>query len=109
MREHNERMKAIRARILDFRSKKYQKLIGELSAVCAVLVAVLATFIHDKMGSGALMVQERCGAILLSDSDGAYFVIALLAFILGAAFTAVCIGIRQKQRYSRSLEEIRND
>lgn len=109
MREHDERMKAIRARILEFRSRKYQKLVGQLSALCAVLVAVLGTFIHDRMGSGILMVQERCGAILLRDSDGAYFIIALLAFILGAAFTAVCVGIRQKQRYSRSLEEIQND
>lgn len=109
MREHDERMKAIRARILELRSRRYQKLVGRLSAVCVVLLAMLGTFIHDRMGSGILMVQERCGAILLRDSDGAYFVVALLAFMLGAAFTAVCVSIRQKQRYRRSLEEIRND
>lgn len=100
-------MIAIKTRIFELHSQRYLRITRELSAVCAVLAVALGTILHNRMGSGVLMVQERYGAILLRDSSSAYFIVALLAFVFGAAFTIVCVCISRKSKNSKSLEEIR--
>lgn len=107
MRGREEQMMAIKTRIFELHSQRYLRIARELSAVCAVLIVALGTILHDRMGSGVLMVQERYGAILLTDSVSAYFIVALLAFVLGCAFTIVCVCISRKSKNSRSLEEMR--
>lgn len=107
MRGQEERMMTIKTRIFELHTQRYLRIARKLSAVCTVLIVALGTILHDRMGSGVLVVQDRYGAILLKDSSSAYFIVALLAFVLGAAFTILCVCISRKSKNSRSLEEIR--
>lgn len=109
MRNYDLRMKMIQKRISQLRMRRAGRQVKELSCCCTVLTATLAVMLHSQMGSAALSVQENCSAILLEGSDGAYFVTAMFAFILGAAIALCGIRFRRKTQFVTVWEEKQND
>ena len=63
-----------------------------LSGTAAMLTIALVAVFHGFTGSGAGEIEESFyGAFLLSQSAGGYVLAGVIAFLLGAVVTLLCI------------------
>ena len=79
------------------RSKRLKQQIGVLSAMLPVLMLTLIVYIHSFAGSLAdsHRVTEAYGASLAASGAGGYVLTAVLAFVLGACITMLCVKMKQ--------------
>ena len=81
------RMREIRSRTRQYR-KRYETQMLFCLTICSLFFLV---------GIGALLKSVQTpgyGAVLLRDGAGAYVVLGIAAFVIGAAVTVLCIRLR---------------
>jgi len=104
--DHRTRMSRIRAAVCAERGRREKRAIAGLSCTCAMLCAAVSFLVRQEMGSGALMIRESYGAVLLYGGQSAGFMTALLAFLTGTVFTLLCIKLKErKKRQEREVME----
>ena len=84
--------------------KRKKKALGILSAASLVLFAGLVSTVKTmakQLGTGEEL--SVFGAFVLPDSAGGYILAGVIAFVLGAALTLVCL--RYRKRNAETTEE----
>ncbi len=88
--------------VLSVRSRRLQKKrkrqsVGALSAASLVLFACLASAIKSAaLQLGTEDTVSVFGAFVLPDSAGGYILAGVIAFVLGAAVTLICLRYRKR-------------
>ena len=106
MRTAEERLELLHSRACALKREReavWMRGIGGTSCLLTVcLLALLSTVSrggHDVRGSGYV------GTSLLSESAGAYVLVAVIAFAAGVVITAALIRYREKERRDKATEE----
>lgn len=105
MRTTEEMVLAVHERMNVLQRRQENRRISLAGGGCAVLGAAVAALIARFGGTRhTVLPGEYAGASLLTDEVGGYVLIALAAFMAGAAVT-VFIRARKKRQNSRNTEE----
>ena len=106
MRTADEMVLAVHERMAVLRQKQEKRQITTASAGCAVLgIAVLMLIARFGGTRHAVLPTEYSGASLLADDIGGYILVALAAFMAGAAITALIRARRRKQEAKKPDRE----
>ena len=98
MRTANEMILAVHERMAVLERQQEKRRITTAGAGCAVLgFAVLFLIARFGGTKHAVLPAEYSGASLLADDIGGYILVALAAFMAGAAITALIRARRRKQ------------
>ncbi|MBQ3390761.1 MAG: hypothetical protein IJG57_06810 [Firmicutes bacterium] len=82
----------LRRRTVQIEKKRERRVTRGLSGAAAVLTIALVAVIHGLTGPGVGEIGESFyGAFRLSQSAGGYVLAGVIAFILGAVVTLVCL------------------
>ena len=99
-----EKVNALHERMKALRKKRERRTTGALSVSCAGLCLCLLLLIFGEgsahsVGNAGLY----SGAMLLFEGAGVYVLVALAAFMAGAAITTFCI--RKQQKTKKTTDE----
>ena len=90
------RVREIRCRTQQYR-KRYEAWLFSCLTLCSLfLLAGIGVLFRSVQTPGIVSIAEGYGAVLLRDGAGAYVVIGIAAFVVGASVTVLCI--RRKNR-----------
>ena len=113
MRNNDERVAAVKRRIIEIEYKKKirrNNFIAAASAVASfIIIIIMADFIPGLIGSNSLNNYSSYSTAASIFNNGAakgYVIIAMTAFILGICVTILSYRIRQyNKKYMEELEE----
>jgi hypothetical protein len=89
----------LRRRTVQIEKQNERRVTQGLSGAAAVLTIALVAVIHGFTGSGAGEIEESFyGAFRLSQAAGGYVLAGVIAFILGAVVTLICIRGQKRAR-----------
>ena len=98
------RVREIRCRTQQYR-KRYEAWLFSCLTLCSLfLLAGIGVLFRSVQTPGIVSIAEGYGAVLLRDGAGAYVVIGIAAFVVGASVTVLCIRLktRSKNRTDRT-------
>ena len=98
------RVREIRCRTQQYR-KRYEAWLFSCLTLCSLfLLAGLGVLFRSVQTPGIVSIAEGYGAVLLRGGAGAYVVIGIAAFVVGASVTVLCIRLknRSKKRTDRT-------
>lgn len=111
MRTNDERIAAMHTRAAEIRreqTKRRNTIIGAASVFACFLIVIAMGFVFPKIMTGRLPESDIDGmnASIFSGSDAlGYSVIAVLAFLLGAAVTVFCFRLRRLGELSENSDK----
>lgn len=106
MRKQTERRtREIRRRARCKRQRRERCARSGLTLLSLLLLAGLGALLHGVQAPGVSAVAGGCGAVLLRDGTGAYILVALAAFLAGAALTILCFRCRKTSSRIDRAEE----
>lgn len=94
------RMQEIRRRTRRYRQRYERRTLSRLTVCCLLLLAGIGSLLSSVHPPGVSAEAVGYGAVLLRSGTSTYIVVAIAAFVAGAALTALCIRCR-KQNSSR--------
>ena len=90
------RVREIRSRTQQYR-KRYEAWLFSCLTLCSLfLLAGIGVLFRSVQTPGIVSIAEGYGAVLLRDGAGAYVVIGIAAFVVGASVTVLCIRLKNK-------------
>ena len=98
------RVREIRCRTQQYR-KRYEAWLFSCLTLCSLfLLAGIGVLFRSVQTPGIVSIAEGYGAVLLRDGAGAYVVIGIAAFVVGASVTVLCLRLtnRSKNRTDRT-------
>ena len=100
------RMRVIRCRAQRYRRRYEARLLSCLTVCSLFLLAGIGVLFRRVQTPGIVSVAGGCGAVLLQSGAGAYVIIGITAFAIGAAVTVLCIRLKRKSTSrAKSTEE----
>ena len=90
------RVREIRSRTRQYRRQHENRVLSSLAAFSLFLLAGIGVLFRSVQAPGIVSVAEGYGGVLLRDGAGAYVVIGIAAFVIGAAVTVLCIRLKNK-------------
>ena len=106
MRTQEERVSDLHLRMAERNRTRERRKTGLMNAASAVLTVCLLLIIGERSfahhGGTAGMYS---GAMMLFENAGAYVLVALLAFMIGAAVAVVCIHRQRKEKREETETE----
>ncbi|HKM21351.1 MAG: hypothetical protein GX567_16310 [Clostridia bacterium] len=89
------------------RCKRLKRQIGVLSAMLPVLMLTLIVYVHSfaESLSDSNRITAAYGASLAASGAGGYVLTAVLAFVLGACITMLCVKMRQYLEQNQNQED----
>ena len=91
------RAQAVRRRVRSLRRRRENRALSGLTMLSLLLLAGIGTLLHGVQLPGVSTVAGSYGAVLLRDGAGAYILVGIAAFAVGAALTVLCIRYRKKK------------
>lgn len=95
----------VKKRIRQRRREKEKRRIFSLSAICALLSAVLLGMTGTLAGCEQTALPGLYGSMLLHEGVGGYVLVGVIAFTASAAITIVCIRYRERSKKKQAEEE----
>ena len=90
------RVREIRCRTQQYR-KRYEAWLFSCLTLCSLfLLAGIGVLFRSVQTPGIVSIAEGYGAVLLRDGAGAYVVIGIAAFVVGASVTVLCIRLKNR-------------
>lgn len=97
MVDTTERVRRVKLRAEELRIKKESRLLGALSALCAVLSLSLIERIGNMTGGGYSNVPELYGTMLLNEDAGGYVLVGVISFSAAVFITVQCLRVKEKK------------
>ena len=92
------RVREIRCRTQQYR-KRYEAWLFSCLTLCSLfLLAGIGVLFRSVQTPGIVSIAEGYGAVLLRDGAGAYVVIGIAAFVVGASVTGLCIRLKNRSK-----------
>ena len=92
------RVREIRCRTQQYR-KRYEACLFSCLTLCSLfLLAGIGVLFRSVQTPGIVSIAEGYGAVLLRDGAGAYVVIGIAAFVVGASVTVLCIRLKNRSK-----------
>jgi cytochrome bd-type quinol oxidase subunit 2 len=91
MRSTDEQLRLVRNRASKLRMRRRRMLRRGAAAGCLLPAAVLGFLLPSVEGSAAIGAGAVYGSVILTSPALSYIVVAILAFILGACVTLLCL------------------
>ena len=92
------RVREIRCRTQQYR-KRYEAWLFSCLTLCSLfLLAGIGVLFRSVQTPGIVSIAEGYGAVLLRDGAGAYVVIGIAAFVVGASMTVLCIRLKNRSK-----------
>ena len=92
------RVREIRCRTQQYR-KRYEAWLFSCLTLCSLfLLAGIGVLFRSVQAPGIVSIAEGYGAVLLRDGAGAYVVIGIAAFVVGASVTVLCIRLKNRSK-----------
>ena len=92
------RVREIRCRTQQYR-KRYEAWLFSCLTLCSLfLLAGIGVLFRSVQTPGIVSIAEGYGAVLLRDGAGAYVVIGIAAFVVGASVTVLCIRLKNRSK-----------
>ena len=88
------RVREIGRRTRQYRKRYETRLLSCLTACSLFLLTGIGVLFRTVQTPGIPAVANGYGAVLLRDGAGAYVVLGIAAFVIGAAVTVLCIRLR---------------
>lgn len=111
MRSHEERVEAVKQRIVQTRRQQLLRrnriITGGAAAACLALIAGLSAMmpaVLETAGPAAAAGLTTASIFGSSEALG-YILVGLLSFVLGACFTILCFSLRRFQQEEAETEE----
>ena len=99
-------MRVIQSRTRQYRKRYEARQLTSLTVCSLFLLAGIGVVFKRVQTPGVVSVAGGCGAVLLQSGAGAYVVIGITAFAIGAAVTVLCIRLKRKSTSrAKSTEE----
>ena len=92
------RMREIRSRTRQYRRRYETRLFSCLTLCSLFLLAGIGVLFRSVQTPGIVSIAEGYGAVLLRDGAGAYVVIGIAAFVVGASVTVLCIRLKNRSK-----------
>lgn len=92
------RMRDIRCRTRQYRKRYEARLLSFLTVCSLFLLAGIGVLFRSVQTPGIVSIAEGYGAVLLRDGAGAYVVIGIAAFVVGASVTVLCIRLKNRSK-----------
>ena len=92
------RMWEIHRRTRRYRRQHETRLLSFLTVCCLFLLAGIGVLFRSVQTPGIVSIAEGYGAVLLRDGAGAYVVIGIAAFVVGASVTVLCIRLKNRSK-----------
>ena len=95
------RVALVKQRVRENTRRRQRREVGDLSAVCLLLLAALMQAADTFAVQGQTAAWGVFGAMLLREDAGGYVLVAVVSFAAAAAITALCFRLRnrEKQKY----------
>lgn len=90
------RMREIRSRTRQYRKRYETQMLFCLTVCSLFLMAGIGVLLKTVQTPGIVSVADGYGGVLLRDGAGAYVVLGIAAFVIGAAVTVFCIRLRDR-------------
>lgn len=97
------RVREIHRRVRLKQARRETRFLSGLSTLCLFLLAEIRLLLHQVQSPGIAGVANGYGSVLLREGTGAYIVVAIAAFLLGATVTILCF------RWKRKHPELMDD
>lgn len=94
------RMEEICRRVRRKRERREKELLSGLCLCCVSLLAALRAVLGQLQPPGMAGVAGVYGSVLLHEGTGAYIVVGIAAFVLGAVLTILCYSWKEKRANS---------
>ena len=92
------RVREIRCRTQQYR-KRYEAWLFSCLTLCSLfLLAGIGVLFRSVQTPGIVSIAEGYGAVLMRDGAGAYVVIGIAAFVVGASVTVLCIRLKNRSK-----------
>ena len=92
------RVREIRCRTQQYR-KRYEAWLFSCLTLCSLfLLAGIGVLFRSVQTPGIVSIAEGYGTVLLRDGAGAYVVIGIAAFVVGASVTVLCIRLKNRSK-----------
>ena len=92
------RMRKIHSRARQYRARCEARQRICLTACALLLLACVGLLLGGAQSPGVAAVADGYGAVLLRDGAGAYVVIGIAAFVVGASVTVLCIRLKNRSK-----------
>ena len=99
------RVALVKQRVRENTRRRQRRGIYGLSAACMLLLAVLTQTVGTVVGPGQPEAWGAFGAMLLREDAGGYVLVAVAAFSLAVALTAVCMRLHEREKRNRASKE----
>ena len=100
-----KRVELVKKRVRENTRRKQRRGVCGLSAVCMLLLAALTRTAGLVIGQGQTAAQGGFGAMLLREDAGGYVLVAVAAFAVSAALTAVCMRLHERDKRKEETKE----
>ena len=91
-------MREIRNKTRQYRKRYEARLLSCLTLCSLFLLAGIGVLFRSVQTPGIVSIAEGYGAVLLRDGAGAYVVIGIAAFVVGASVTVLCIRLKNRSK-----------
>lgn len=91
------RVREIHRRTRRYRRRYKNRVLYSLTAFSLCLLAGIGVLLQRVQVGGVSTVTEGYGSVLLREGAGAYIVVGIAAFVVGAAVAVICIRCKKKK------------
>ena len=95
------RVALVKQRVRENTRRRQRREVGDLSAVCLLLLAALMESAAALIAPGQTDTWGVFGAMLLREDAGGYVLVAVVSFAAAAAITALCFRLRSKENQKK--------
>ena len=95
------RVALVKQRVRENTRRRQRREVGDLSAVCLLLLAALMESADALIGPGQPEAWGVFGAMLLREDAGGYVLVAVVSFAAAAAITALCFRLRNRENQKK--------
>ena len=91
------RVALVKQRVRENTRRRQRREVGDLSAVCLLLLAALMESADALIAPGQTDTWGVFGAMLLREDAGGYVLVAVVSFAAAVVITALCFHLRKKE------------
>ena len=91
------RVALVKQRVRENTRRRQRREVGDLSAVCLLLLAALMESADALIAPGQTDTWGVFGAMLLREDAGGYVLVAVVSFAAAVVITALCFRLRSKE------------
>ena len=95
------RVALVKQRVRENTRRRQRREVGDLSAVCLLLLAALMESADALIAPGQTAAWGVFGAMLLREDAGGYVLVAVVSFAAAVVITALCFRLRTRENQKK--------